>query len=203
MTINYRTAIAIAVLFGASASASAQFQPVAPGTAGQPGRPTPQAQASQYQLVDPNEAGWVLNAEQGSCLAQKGRDRDYRFQMTSRGRMLLSAPNLGDPLFQEGQSAQLQLTWSDGVVEMVNAAQLRLPGGGSKNLLPRQVYVVSLDTTSLAGRFPDGFTLTADRGGRQVYAFDGSDAGPYLTTYNECAKTVFARSQRPAPVTTP
>lgn len=195
----YRTAFVIGSLALAATSASAQFEPVnstGPAQLTPAGaQPGTQAQAGQFQLVDKNEAGWVLKAEQGSCLAQKGADKDYRFQMTSRGRMLLSAPNLGDPSFQEGQPAQLQLSWSDGVQEVVNAAQLRLPGGGSQNLLPRQVYVVSLDTTSLASRFPSGFTLTATRGGNTVFIFDGSDAGPYLTSYNECAKTVFAKSQ--------
>ena len=192
MTRIYRTALIAGAMLGIGTTASAQFQSVSPGAA--------PAESAEYQPVAPTEEGWVLKAEQGSCLAQKGSDSDYRFQMTSRGRILLSAPNLGDQQFSEGQSAALLLIWSDGVQETVNAAQLRLPGGGSQNLLPRQVYIFPFETTSLATRFPADFTLSAFRDGQQVFYFNGMGAGPYFKAYNDCSDTIYARSQPRAPI---
>ena len=145
------------------------------------------AGTAMAQPIPKDEQGWVLRAERGSCLAQKGADDQQRFQVTSRGRMLLSAPNLNDQYFLEGQTATLRLVWSDGVDEQVEAASLTLPGGGADNLKPRQVYVLPLETTSLAKRFPAGFTLIAYRQGQQVFTFDGRDAAPFLKAYNECA----------------
>lgn len=170
----YSTAIALGVTFGVA------------GTA---------AQAQQAGL-DPD---WKLDAEIGSCTVAKGADTGSQFKMTSRDRIMLSHPNLGDPMFQSGTQTKIRLLWSDGVDQQTDAVMLSLPGGGSANLRPRQVYVIPFDTTTLASRFPDGFTLTAFRDGQQVYSFDGRSGGPYLTAFNKCASTIFADSQPQPP----
>lgn len=151
------------------------------------------AQAPVAPPLPPTAMGWTIEKDTGTCVLRKGGDREGQIALTSRGRLMLSAPDLPDVNFIEGQQAQITLRWGDGRVEPIEAATIVLPGGGSGNLKPRMAYIVPYDTLALAKNSPGGFILGVERAGVPVWMMDTSGSGEAMKTFLDCADSVMIK----------
>ena len=143
--------------------------------------------------LPPTAMGWTIEKDTGTCVLRKGGDREGQIALTSRGRLMLSAPDLPDVNFIEGQQAQITLRWGDGRVEPIEAATIILPGGGSGNLKPRMAYIVPYDTLALAKNSPGGFILGVERAGVPVWMMDTTGSGEAMKTFLDCADSVMIK----------
>ena len=142
---------------------------------------------------------WVMSKDTGSCVIEKTDARGGQMQITSRGRMLVSAPRFDDALFTNGAQVTLTRVWHTGVREPVEAMALTVPGGGAQNLPERQVYAMPIDALAFASANPGGFTLILERDGTRFFDFDGRDAGPAFASIGPCAQSTLV--VKPAPTT--
>ena len=143
--------------------------------------------------------GWSLEKDTGACVLKKGEDTGPQIAIASRGRLMISDPNLPDASFVEGQQIELTLRWSDGKVEPKPAIGLSLPGGGAQRLKPRKAYIIPYDTLALAtnasgglGR-TDGFVLGVERAGTPIWWMDTSGSGGAMKAFLECADSVMIK----------
>lgn len=182
--IDFMSRITVTVLAAALLAVPAAAQ-VAPAAA-----PAP---------LPPTAMGWTIEKDTGTCVLRKGGDREGQIALTSRGRLMLSAPDLPDANFIEGQQAQITLRWGDGRAEATEAATIVLPGGGSGNLRPRMAYIVPYDTLKLAQNAQggvgqtNGFILGVERAGVPVWMMDTTGSGPAMKTFLECADSVMIK----------
>lgn len=154
--------------------------------------------------------GWTLETDTGTCVLRKGDTAGPQIAITSRGRLMISDPNLPDAAFVEGQQAQVTLRWGtiDGIggrVETTDAATIILPGGGTQRLKPRKAYIIPYDTLTMAtnasgglGR-TDGFILGVERAGTPVWWIDTTGSGDAMKEFLSCADSVLIKTvQQPA-----
>ncbi len=165
-----------------------------------PAAPTPRPATAE---------GWTLEKDTGTCVLRKGNDTGPQIAMASRGRLMVSDPNLPDPAFIEGQQAQVTLRWSDGRVEATEAATIVLPGGGAQRLKPRKAYIIPYDTLAMAtnasgglGR-TDGFVLGVERAGTPVWWMDTTGSGAAMKEFLNCADSVMIKTVQQPVVTEP
>lgn len=190
------------ILLAVSAPALTLLAVAGPATAQSPSAPL---QSTPGASQPPESAlGWNLEKDTGTCVLRKGGDHEPQLAMTSRGRMMVSDPALPDPMYMEGQKAELTLRWSDqsGLtdrVEVIEAATLTLPGGGTQRLKPRKAYIIPYDTLALAQRYSGGtgisggFVLTIERGGTTMWSMDTSGSAVALKALIECADSVMIK----------
>ena len=167
------------------------------------------AQVTAPAQMPATAQGWALEKDTGACVLKKGDDTGPQIALASRGRIMVSDPNLPDAAFVEGQQAQITLRWSDGRVEAMEAATIILPGGGAQRLKPRKAYIIPYDTLALAkassggaGRL-DGFVLGVERAGTPVWWMDTTGSGEAMKVFLDCADSVMIKTVQQPVVTEP
>lgn len=154
--------------------------------------------------LPPTAMGWTIEKDTGTCVLRKGGDGESQIALTSRGRLMISDPNLPDTNFVEGQQAQITLRWGsiDGIggrVEATEAATIILPGGGTGRLQPRMAYIVPYDTLTLAKNSQggvgqtNGFILSVERAGVPVWMMDTTGSGEAMKVFTDCADSVMIK----------
>ena len=195
------------ILLAVSAVALATTAPIIPANA-QMAAPAPAPQAAPAPRPATAQ-GWTLEKDTGTCVLRKGDDNGAQLAIASRGRLMISDPNLPDAAFVEGQQAEVTLRWSDGRVEATEAATIVLPGGGAQRLKPRKAYIIPYDTMAMAtnasgglGR-TDGFVLGVERAGTPVWWMDTTGSGDAMKEFLKCADSVMIKTVQQPVVTEP